>query len=591
MKNKNKKFVMMSMFKNEAKTIGRMLESCYKYIDFWILQDNGSSDGTPGVVADFFKDKNIPGFIYQVAEGWVGFGWNRDHLVKTVCSSNHGCDWILKMDCDETLVVDDDFDWSVFDDLTVPSFHVPALANGVFYQRAWIYNATLPWRFNHDDAHETVYIEGQGEGFRRVDLPISFKHVTYTDGESYGVRTKYLSDALKFEEKLIREETLLTDRYHFWYIGKSYYDCFRGDFYPFGKKHSEEFARRSIFYFDEFVNVTHNYEATGRADRIDEMAYYAMMLNALTYRYLNNKEKSIEYLLKANDFAPIRNEHWMRLAEIYYNDRDFEKLYETTSLMLRPERVNPFPEYHFIIESDAYHNTGTKIIDLHRYAEEQLKKNVPTIVEQSINLSNSTEPEVIDVSALGFNLKVSQNMKKRLFIVDNFYDQPDEVRNFALSLEFKPDIQWYKGLRSTVTWRPDIIKEKFESIIGEKINMWSDHHFNGCFQITTAEDPQVYHHDAQKWAAMIYLTPDAPIESGTRLHRSKISGARHADDPSISTAFAGGFIDSTKFDVVDNAGNIFNRLVIMDAKCIHSAGPYFGTNAGTGRLIHLFFFD
>jgi hypothetical protein len=228
---------------------------------------------------------------------------------------------------------------------------------------------------------------------------------------------------------------------------------------------------------------------------------------------------------------------------------------------------------------------------LHRYAEEQLKKNVPTIVEQNINVPNPTESEVIAASTLGFNLKVSQNMKKRLFIVDNFYDQPDEVRNFAMSLEFKPDIQWYKGLRSTVTWRPDIIKEKFESIIGEKINMWSDHHFNGCFQITTAEDPQVYHHDAQKWAAMIYLTPDAPVESGTRLHRSKISGARHADDPSISTAFAGGFIDSTKFDVVDNAGNIFNRLVIMDAKCIHSAGPYFGTNAGTGRLIHLFFFD
>jgi len=51
------------------------------------------------------------------------------------------------------------------------------------------------------------------------------------------------------------------------------------------------------------------------------------------------------------------------------------------------------------------------------------------------------------------------------------------------------------------------------------------------------------------------------------------------------------FYDSTKFDLVDSAGNVYNRLVIMDAHCIHSAGPYFGTSPETGRLTHLFFFD
>jgi hypothetical protein len=87
------------------------------------------------------------------------------------------------------------------------------------------------------------------------------------------------------------------------------------------------------------------------------------------------------------------------------------------------------------------------------------------------------------------------------------------------------------------------------------------------------------------------LTPDAPIESGTRLHRSKINGVRHSGDAYVDSAFTGGFLDSTKFDVVDSAGNIYNRLVIMDARCIHSAGQYFGQNFNDGRLIHLFFFD
>ena len=64
---------MISMFKNESKGIRRMLESVYKHIDFYVFQDNGSTDGTPDIVKEFFADKDIPGFIYQIEEGWVGF--------------------------------------------------------------------------------------------------------------------------------------------------------------------------------------------------------------------------------------------------------------------------------------------------------------------------------------------------------------------------------------------------------------------------------------------------------------------------------------------------------------------------------------
>ncbi len=187
---------------------------------------------------------------------------------------------------------------------------------------------------------------------------------------------------------------------------------------------------------------------------------------------------------------------------------------------------------------------------------------------------------------------INKGFAKRLYVIDNFYTNPDQVREYALnSVEYVADLRYYKGLRSTLAYRPPGVKESFESIIGQPITTWEEYGYNGCFQICTAEDPQVYHNDTQRWAAMIYLSPDAPAESGTRLHRSKITGARHVRDVSFENTFAGGFYDSTKFDVVDHAGNIYNRLVIMDAECIHSAGPYFGYNKPTGRLTHLFFFD
>ena len=187
--------------------------------------------------------------------------------------------------------------------------------------------------------------------------------------------------------------------------------------------------------------------------------------------------------------------------------------------------------------------------------------------------------------------ELSNNQTKKLFVVDNFYNDPYTVRDIALSMEFVADIRYYKGLRSTVPYRSQQIKDYFEKIIGEPIVNWENHGFNGCFQITTAEDPQVYHCDQQKWAAMIYLTPNAPYDSGTRLHIHRETGMFHGTDPNIGNAFAGGFYDSTKFDTFAYAGNVFNRLVIMDARNIHSAGTYFGNSRETGRLVQLFFFD
>ncbi len=50
-------------------------------------------------------------------------------------------------------------------------------------------------------------------------------------------------------------------------------------------------------------------------------------------------------------------------------------------------------------------------------------------------------------------------------------------------------------------------------------------------------------------------------------------------------------VDPTPYVKVDTAANIFNRLVIWDAKLIHAAPTYFGHNIDTARLTQVFFFD
>lgn len=568
MSQKNSKIVMITMFRNEAGVIRRMLESCYKYIDYYVIQNNGSTDGTQEIVEDFFKDKNIPGIIYNCEEGWQGFGWNRDHLLQYTQNTNHGCDWILKMDCDEVLEVDADFDWSPLDNHNIQSFHITAIMGSSIYYRAWMWNAKLKWAFNHDPCHETIYLDDgvTGESFQRYDLPNKIRQIGYPQGQSWSNPTKFISDALILEEKMIKENSFHTDLYHFWYIGKSYMDAYQMPTFPLGDSQQQEFAKRAIYYFTEYLNVTHNFSETRQPNGIHEMGYLALTFTGDTYRYLGDIESAIECYTLAEPFAPPRNEHLFGLAVAYNSLQDFESMRKYTSQLIQPDRKNPFPNYHLIIDSSIYVDGGNRVQELHNIAVQ----------------NTSTKPSTFTFS---------KNSQKKIFVVDNFYENPDAVRQFALAQEFQADIRYYKGLRTPRPYRFPGMKEQLESIIGESINNWEEHGYNGCFQICNAQDPQVYHHDMQKWAAMIYLSPNPALDSGTRLLRSKINGASHISDPGLNQAFSGGFYDSTKFDITDSVGNIYNRLIVMDAQSIHSAGPYFGRGKEDGRLTHLFFFD
>lgn len=562
MNERKAKIVMIAMFKNEASVLRRMLDSTLGHCDYYVMQNNGSTDGSDEIARNFLTENGLSGEVYDVEEGWVGFGWNRDHLIKYCQATDHGCDWILKMDCDEILEVDEDFDWSLLEDKSIASFHVPAVSGSCIYYRAWLWNASWKWAFHHDPCHETIYCTDPavGEEFDRVNLPPSIRQIGFNEGQSWSVPTKFVSDALVLEEKMIREQTMLDNLYHFWYIGKSFADAYWCPTFPLGEEHRKEFARRCVFYFEQYVKQSH----PNGPSRIDEMSYFACVCAADALRFLKEYERAIDMCQSAAPFAPERNDHLISMCFTYREQQDWQSMLTAAETMLNPERKCPFPQYISFIDRNQYVDTGPMP---QQFYDEALG-----------NIGNQTP------------LVPATSTTSRMFIVDNFYANPDAVREFALGVDYHEDLRWYKGLRSNQAYRNNKIKEAFEKVIGEPIQDW-EQGFNGVFQLMKSNDPQVYHYDSQKWAAMIYLTPDAPTESGTRLHKSRTNGTRHRDEFDADVAFDGDFYDSTKFDIADAAGNVYNRLVIMDAGCFHSAGPYFGNTMETGRLTHLFFFD
>ena len=72
------------------------------------------------------------------------------------------------------------------------------------------------------------------------------------------------------------------------------------------------------------------------------------------------------------------------------------------------------------------------------------------------------------------------NDSRTIIAVDNFYTDPDAVRDFSINNFNFEASQWHKGQRSHEKLIVDGTKEKFENILGRKVSNW-DYNYNGVF--------------------------------------------------------------------------------------------------------------
>ena len=224
-----------------------------------------------------------------------------------------------------------------------------------------------------------------------------------------------------------------------------------------------------------------------------------------------------------------------------------------------------------------------------------------TIINKMLNIDGTTKKAknyILSGNESNYTLfDCMSNSKSTSWIVDNFYDNPDEIRKFALEQEFIEGGfgRGFIGRRTEKQFLFPNLKEKFEEIMGKKIAAWQEHGMNGRFQICWSGEPLVYHCDSQQWGGMLYLTPNAPYQCGTTLYANKQTRARTYYDDGWDDAWkdvpGDSHLDGTPFEPVDVLGNVYNRLVIFDASAIHSASEYFGTVKENARLWQMFFFD
>lgn len=194
-------------------------------------------------------------------------------------------------------------------------------------------------------------------------------------------------------------------------------------------------------------------------------------------------------------------------------------------------------------------------------------------------------------------------------VINNFYDDPYAIRDFALKQKFtfrheiNAEIPVYPGSRTK-----DILDlneilyhkicEKFTSIFHnfehDQIR-WS---IATSFQSVTEEyEYGIIHQDTDTvFAGVLFLTPEAPLNSGTSLFKEnkyfnqenyikalQENDVRFKKNQSVKSDY------HDMFDEIIKVNNVFNSLIIYEGHHYHAANHFFGKNLETSRLTQVFF--
>lgn len=197
-------------------------------------------------------------------------------------------------------------------------------------------------------------------------------------------------------------------------------------------------------------------------------------------------------------------------------------------------------------------------------------------------------------------------------IVENFYDNPDAIRKFALAQKYtfchdRVNLEYvYPGSRTKDIFdlNPilhDKICKKLVSVFHNSEHDLMRWALSTSFQSVTEEfDQGVIHTDQNTiFAAVLYLTPNAPLNSGTSLYRKNNDFDEKEYQQAIATndvRFREGKIAMDvsyhkMFDEIVRVNNVYNTLIIYEGRHFHSANQFFGKTLKDSRLAQVFFIN
>jgi hypothetical protein len=270
-------------------------------------------------------------------------------------------------------------------------------------------------------------------------------------------------------------------------------------------------------------------------------------------------------------------------------------------------------EYPIIIPENCKYTRGDKmyipVLTKIDNPESNLKEKL-LLPNNQINYSNEIQEKISkEIEKQNKYKKLFDDIQVRtpscgLIVIDNFYNNAYDTRKYILTQDFMVRGN-YPGQR-TISYANQNLKDIIQEYImpfGGKITEFpmpkedgSDASgiYNGSFQYTTSRDRSWVHIDGfNNWAGVLYMTPNAPLSSGTAFYKFHDGTTckrdiEILDNKKDTDNFSQ---DMTKWQLVDKVGNVFNRLILFNSNRFHMSMDYFGDTKENGRLFQVFFFS
>lgn len=191
--------------------------------------------------------------------------------------------------------------------------------------------------------------------------------------------------------------------------------------------------------------------------------------------------------------------------------------------------------------------------------------------------------------------------------INDFLPYPNVVREWVLQKDFYNAKQFSQKIGSYTSWpgmRTDHVMDldlnyanevlSKVSTVSRKIFYDAPVSIRSYFQLCSEDDGDSWIHQDNNvdLAAVLYLTPNPPPNSGTTLYDckdiKKWQSLSIDDMMKINRQERQDLYDSL-FTPVDAIGNVFNRLVMYRGDIFHKSNDYFGKTKYDSRLIQVFF--
>lgn len=193
-------------------------------------------------------------------------------------------------------------------------------------------------------------------------------------------------------------------------------------------------------------------------------------------------------------------------------------------------------------------------------------------------------------------------------VVNDFYECPDEIRRFALTQKF----QYCKAPEEKYGWPGCRTKDisildnsLYQKVCSKIISLFHNfEHDLMRWEITTSFqlvserfEKGLIHKDGNVvFAGIIYLSPNAPLNSGTSIYKpnslydeNRYKEALKFNDLCLTTDKHPSFEYHEMFEETLRVNNLYNSMILFEGDQYHAANSFFGSKKENTRLTQTFF--